>query len=114
MSFLIICGLCSKPVNATKDGGAVLSCGDFLCGTCASTQADRPNICTACGKQGVRSAPLNSTLPDEVRQNISDTTQEIESIHSILSFQIKYYKETIKRLLSKIDQLEQQSRYYYM
>ena len=104
MSLLIICGACSKTV--IPGGGAVLSCGDFLCEACIQHQHGRVSQCLACNKQGVRIAPLNSQIPDEVRQNISDPAQGFEGVYSVVCFQLKYYKQTIKRLQTKIETLE--------
>lgn len=104
MSLLILCGSCSKTV--VSGGGAVLSCGDFLCESCIQRQNGRVSQCLACGKQGVRVAPLSSQLPDEVRQNIADPSQGFEGVYNVVCFQLKYYKQTIKRLQSKIEMLE--------
>lgn len=110
LSFTIFCGRCFRTISQNStSGGSVLSCGDFLCSNCAQSLISG-SACPACGKHGVRAAFLNDSLPEEVRQNISDATKEMEKLHSAMMFQVKYYKQLIKRLLSRIQQMEQENQ----
>lgn len=104
LAFTILCSVCFEQIQPYNGKACVLSCGDFLCQGCSLKNTN--NACQACGKVGVRSAALDNTLPEEVRLNISDPTEGIQSLHSILLFQVKFYKQTIKRLLTKIQALE--------
>lgn len=110
LAFSIFCGRCYQNISLnSSETGSVLSCGDFLCSSCAPLVANSSN-CPACGKQGVRSAFLNESLPDEVKINIMDPTNELEKFHNILSFQIKYYKQIIRRLLGTLEQFDQENQ----
>ena len=108
LNFAIFCGKCFRALaQNSKEGGSVLSCGDFLCAACAATLI-AGSSCPACGKQGVRAVFLNDSLPDEVKSNITDPTKELESIHGVLSFQIRYYKQMIKKLLSRLQIMDEE------
>lgn len=107
LALQIVCASCLKQVPANGEPGTVLSCGDFLCARCA--RAMRHGTCPACGKQGIRSASLDHNLPEEVRQNISDPTQEAATLQNILVFQVRYYRQTISRLVSKVEELEERA-----
>lgn len=110
LNFAIFCGKCFRSIpQNSKEGGSVLSCGDFLCAACAPSLISG-NACPACGKQGVRAAFLNDALPDEVKRNISDPTGELENIHGVLAFQTKYYKQIIKKLINKVQMVEEELR----
>lgn len=109
LSFTIYCGRCFRVVQSTsEEGGSVLSCGDFLCSSCAQLLASSSS-CPSCGKQGVRAVFLKDALPEEVKLNISDATKEMERLHNMLLFQVKYYKQLIKKLVVKMNQVEQES-----
>lgn len=110
MALYLVCGICGKHL-VPKEGGVVLSCGDFLCVSCLE-QSHSSGQCEVCGKQGVRSAPLNHNLPEEVRDNISDPAIQLEKLHSVLVFQIPYYKQTIRRLQARVYELEAKLRNY--
>lgn len=98
LSFQALCCCCFRDV-IPSNGGIVLSCGDFLCVSCASSRDLRQ--CPACNKIGVRSAKLlDENLPKEVVQNMSDLTSQLEVLHSTLLFQVKHYKVTVKRAAS--------------
>ena len=74
LEFGIYCGKCLGPIDAdAKRGGSVLSCGDFLCASCAQSLI-AGSSCPACGKQSVRAVFLNDNLPHEVKQNVADTS----------------------------------------
>lgn len=106
LSFNMFCGKCFHTISAnSSSGGSVLSCGDFLCPTCAPSLISSTS-CPACGKQGVRAAFLNDALPEEVKLNISDPTRELEKMHNVMAFQVKYYKQLIKRLLGRLAIME--------
>jgi hypothetical protein len=108
LAFTIFCGRCFRTISQTSQtGGSVLSCGDFLCSACAQSLISGSS-CPACGKQGVRAVFLNDSLPEEVKHNISDSTKEMERLHSAMMFQTKYYKQLIKRLLARLQQSEQE------
>ncbi len=85
----------------------MLSCGDFLCSECAQLLVSSSS-CPSCGKQGVRAVFLKDTLPEEVKLNVSDPTRELEKLHSMLMFQVKYYKQLIRKLISKMNGMEQE------
>lgn len=109
LKFAIFCGKCYCDVapNSTA-GGSVLSCGDFLCGMCAQALISG-QACPACGKQGVRACFLNDSLPEDVKQNITDPTRDFQQLHAVLTFQVKYYKQLILRMTERIKQAEQDS-----
>eukprot|EP01038_Epipyxis_sp_PR26KG_P015137 gene15137-20378_t len=115
LSFLVLCGKCFTSINhstgltTANSEGVVLSCGDFLCSRCANDSNLLHNEqfqtkCPTCGKLGVMCVSLQDQgqLPEEVKTNMENTSENIEGIHNVLSFQIKYYKRTIKQLLSII------------
>lgn len=104
LDFTIYCGRCLSALGDHK-GGSVLSCGDFLCTTCAQ-QLISGSACPACGRTGVRAAFLNDSLPDEVRVNVMDPTKHMESLHNVLGFQMKYYKQIIRKAVYRLQQLE--------
>jgi hypothetical protein len=109
LAFTIYCGRCFRPISLNSDsGGSVLSCGDFLCSSCAQVLATSSS-CPACGKHGVRAAFLNDSLPVEVKQNIEDPTREFERILSTLEFQVSHYRNTIKRLIQKLQHSDQEA-----
>jgi hypothetical protein len=108
LSFLTLCGNCFRNTSQQKEG-SVLSCGDFMCLSCSKLVVNT-NTCPACGKENVKLALLNDSLPDEVMKNMGDTSKDIESIHDVLVFQVKYYKLMIKRLLFKLQQSNEESR----
>jgi hypothetical protein len=108
LAFSIFCGRCFRQISLNSDGGgSVLSCSDFLCSSCAQVLATSSS-CPACGKHGVRAAFLNDSLPIEVKQNIEDPTREFEKILNTLEFQTSHYRNTIKRLLVKLQSAEQE------
>lgn len=110
ISFTIFCGRCFRTISQNStSGGSVLSCGDFLCSSCAQSLISG-SACPACGKHGVRAAFLNDALPEEVKQNISDATKEMEKLHGVMTFQVKYYKHLIKRLLGRVQHSEQENQ----
>eukprot|EP01040_Poterioochromonas_malhamensis_P018895 gene18895-22169_t len=106
MNFDIVCGNCFKAILIpSSDGGSLLSCGDFLCKDCASNKFSTVG-CPVCGRTDVRAVFLNDALPIEVKRNLNDPTKEFQSLYGAISFQIRYYKEVIKRLISKNQQLQ--------
>ncbi len=110
LAFTIYCGRCFRVVqNNSEEGGSVLSCGDFLCSSCAQLLVSSAS-CPACGKQGVRAVFLKDSLPEEVKLNVSDPTKEMERLHNMLTFQVKYYKQLIKKLVVKMNQVDQDSQ----
>ncbi len=104
IAFDIFCGNCFRTIIVpSSDGGSLLSCGDFLCKECASTKIGTIG-CPVCGKQGVRAVFLNDALPNEVKRNITDPTKEFQNFYGTIGFQMRYYKEMIRRLISKLQQ----------
>lgn len=109
LSFISLCGRCFRPIQPSS-GGFILSCSDFVCGKCLIQPADGslPN-CPACGKVGVQALDICGKLPDEVRSSISDPTKTFDSLQNAFKFQIKYYKQVLKKILSRMMKLESES-----
>jgi hypothetical protein len=61
--------------------------------------------CPACGKQNVQALDLSTSLPEEVQGSILDPVLQLEAMANTVKFQIKYYKQTIRKLLAKVTQL---------
>lgn len=111
LSFVILCGKCFRVVPANSSG-SVLSCGDILCSTCNNIPFGSSSTCPACGKDGVKTLNLSEKLPEEVSRNLSDPSKELESIHEVLVFQVKYYKQIMKRLLLRANKSEHECENY--
>ncbi len=112
LSFVILCGKCFRVVPSSSSG-SVLSCGDILCSTCNTIPFNDASTCPACGKDGVKSVHLNDkNLPEEVAKNLTDPSKELESIHEVLVFQVKYYKQIMKRLLVRVNKSEHECENY--
>jgi hypothetical protein len=94
-SFSPFCCQCFGEIYPNT-GGLVLSCGDFLCGSCEKSFHPQAS-CPGCNKRGVRSLRLQDNLPAQVVQNMSDISKQLEVVHSTLIFQIKHYRTTVKR-----------------
>ena len=101
-----LCGKCFRPVS-NEVGGYILSCSDFLCSQCASNGII--SDCPACGKCRVHLLDLKKELPDEVGGNLMDPIEQLGRVVSNAKFQIKYYKLTIRKLLSKLGQLNREN-----
>jgi hypothetical protein len=97
-----LCGRCFRPVGGNA-GGFILSCSDFVCGQCSNNGCI--TSCPACGKQNVQVLDLSNSLPEEVQGSISDPVSQLEALANTAKFQIKYYKQTIRKLLAKVTQL---------
>lgn len=102
-----VCAKCFQPVSSTS-GGFILSCSDFLCLRCSNN--GRTTGCPACGKQQVQLLNLSGALPDEVSENLVDPAQRLELTTNAVKFQIKYYKQTIKKLLTRNGQLGKENQ----
>lgn len=103
-SFLVLCYKCLTDITDTNNG-FVVSCGDFVCGKCIAENSNKTD-CPACGKSNVRFADLRSSLPEEIRLKTSDPSKHLESAHTSLIFQVKYYKKIIKKLIEKNERLQ--------
>ncbi len=104
-----LCGRCFRPVHPTS-GGFILSCSDFLCFNCAKTNIPgNVTSCCACGKQGIHALSLCESLPEEVQMSMSDPIANLASVGESMQFQIKYYKQTFKKMLSRISQLSKEN-----
>lgn len=106
-SFVAFCGACLQPVTANR-GGLVLSCSDFLCNECSQNLTSSFS-CPCCGKSGIKSIPLGSNLPEEVLTNMLDPSKEIEKMHEIIVFQVRYYKKVIKLLHKKLNNSQEEN-----
>lgn len=102
-----LCGKCFRPVSSST-GGYILSCTDLLCVQCSNN--GNITSCPACGKQNIQALNLKEPLPDEVSASISDPVIKLESIINTTKFQIKYYKQTLKKLLSTVSQLAKENQ----
>jgi hypothetical protein len=54
----------------------------------------------------------DKNLPEEVAKNLTDPSKELESIHEVLVFQVKYYKQIMKRLLVRVNKSEHECENY--
>ncbi|KAJ1434467.1 hypothetical protein B484DRAFT_288300 [Ochromonadaceae sp. CCMP2298] len=100
-----LCGKCFRPIQAGT-GGFILSCSDFICIKCINLT---PSRCPACGKSGVNSLNLSDPLPEEVQSSISDPGKELKTMTNTLLFQVKYYKSTVKKMLSRLVKVENEN-----
>lgn len=91
----------------SPQGGSVVSCGDFLCGSCAQHLISSSS-CPACGKQGVRTVFLNDSLPEDVKSKIVDPLHLTGQLEALISFQIGYYKQILGKAISRTHALEQE------
>jgi hypothetical protein len=48
-------------------------------------------------------------LPEEVQMSMSDPVANLASVGESMQFQIKYYKQTFKKMLSRISQLSKEN-----
>lgn len=105
------CSRCCRPLLPST-GGFILSCSDFLCTQCAESTSFRCTLstCPACGKQGVQGLNLNGSLPNEVSSRMTDPVHNLDTFKEALSFQLKYYKQTTKKMFAKIQALSRENR----
>jgi len=89
-----------------------LSCSDFLCTGCASSTSSRcvVNSCPVCGKQGVQGLNLSGNLPEEVSSRMADPIHKLGAAGEAMQFQIKYYKQTTKKMFARIQALTKENR----
>ncbi len=112
LSFAILCAKCFRLVPPNS-GGSVLSCGDIICSTCDNAAFRSSSVCPACDKEGVRALSLNENLPEEVNKNLrTDSSKELESIHEVLVFQVKYYKKTMKLMIRELHKRKDECENY--
>ena len=97
LAFHPFCCACEGEVIPSQ-GGLVMSCGDFLCHRCERT-SDYHRQCPGCLQTSIRVLNLQneSELPDQVIQNMSDISKVIDSVKNVVQFQIKHYKNCLKR-----------------
>jgi hypothetical protein len=102
LDFAISCGQCFHEVG--RQNGVVLSCGDFVCFKCSALIT----TCPTCGKERFKKITMSPdvSIPDEVSKNISNVTNELESVFNICSFQIRYYKRMIISMRQRNEELE--------
>ena len=113
LAFEPICCVCFREIPI-ETGGMVMSCGDFLCPACVSITKQQQQ-CPGCLKPNVRRINLQSSeLPEQVIQNMSDITQNLETLHRVLAFQIKHYKQMSKRAYQTSIQIQQTQRYIFV
>ena len=98
-SFQAFCCICNNAISI-QEGGMVFSCGEYICIQCSNLYQGNFLECPSCRKKGVKVLCLNSTLPNEISKKMSDCANSLNDIQEQLVFQIKYYKNFIKKLVS--------------
>lgn len=103
-SFAATCANCLASINPLQDDAFILSCGDFQCSSCTSADASAGALqnCKGCGKIGVKIASLRKNVPPEVTRSTIDILTSLDGVKGALNFQVKYYKQTIRRLVNRI------------
>jgi oligoribonuclease (3'-5' exoribonuclease) len=52
---------------------------------------------------------MSEALPEEVATSMSDPVQQIEMVASTAKFHIKYYKQTLKKMLTRLGQMAKEN-----
>lgn len=108
LSFTSYCGVCFSRILPSK-GGVVLSCGDFICSVCISTDSEySENCCSACGRKNVKSLKLNAEMPEDVLEKMNDMSNEFEILQDSFTFQVKHYKRVLASSSSAMQQKDKE------
>lgn len=104
------CGRCFRPVQPSV-GGFVVSCGCFMCFTCAKTSsAARVATCLVCGKQNIQALSLSDAdMPEDVLAKVADPLLSIDNVCKTLNEHIQYYKQTMQKMRTRIQQLNREN-----
>jgi hypothetical protein len=52
---------------------------------------------------------MSEALPEEVATSMSDPVQQIEMVASTAKFHIKYYKQALKKMLTRLGQMAKEN-----